>query len=145
MVFKKPSQENQRMSQERRPNMRKPIVQSLLDTDFYKLTMGQLVFLKHKDVPVRYEYTNRTREVRIADWVDVVELRRQLEHVRMLRFQEDELAYLRSLTLSDGRNMFLDEYLKFFQNLQLPDFEVGVVDGQFSMKFSGKWAEAIYW
>ena len=56
-----------------------PIVASLLDLDFYKFTMGQLVYLRYRDVPVRYAFTNRTESVRLADYVDEGELREQLE------------------------------------------------------------------
>ena len=33
-----------------------PIIQSLLDTDFYKFTMGHWVFKRYPNVPVRYAF-----------------------------------------------------------------------------------------
>ena len=37
-----------------------PIIQSLLDSDFYKFTMGHWVFKRYPHVPVRYAFKNRT-------------------------------------------------------------------------------------
>ncbi|PJA63257.1 MAG: nicotinate phosphoribosyltransferase, partial [Candidatus Portnoybacteria bacterium CG_4_9_14_3_um_filter_44_9] len=72
-----------------------PIIQSLLDTDFYKLMMGQLVFKLYADIPVKYAFKNRTKDIRLADIIDETELRRELDHVRTLRFNNSELHYLR--------------------------------------------------
>mgnify|MGYP002653151994 CR=1 FL=1 len=52
-----------------------PIVRSLLDTDFYKLLMLQMIWREHRDVPVTFQVINRTRSVRLADEVDIAALR----------------------------------------------------------------------
>ena len=44
-----------------------PIVRSLLDTDFYKLLMLQMIWREHRDVPVVFQVINRTKTVRLAD------------------------------------------------------------------------------
>ena len=72
-----------------------PIIQSLLDIDFYKFTMGRLVFKRYREVPVRYALQNRTSTVRLAEYVQEHDLRRELDHVRTLRFNNSELHYLR--------------------------------------------------
>lgn len=48
-----------------------PIIRSLLDTDFYKLLMAQTIFRRHRDADVTFGIQNRSRSVRIADFVDV--------------------------------------------------------------------------
>lgn len=121
-----------------------PIIKSLLDVDFYKFTMGQLVFLNYRDVPVTYAFTNRTRSVRLADVIDARELREQLDHVRGLRFNNSELHYLRG-TNEYGDRMFQEDYLEFLRNLKLPEYRLEIRDGDFILEFPGKWAEAIYW
>jgi nicotinate phosphoribosyltransferase len=121
-----------------------PIIQSLLDVDFYKFTMGQLVFLRYRDVPVTYALTNRTRKVRLAETVDEAELRRELDHARELRFNNSELHYLRG-TNEYGDRMFCEDYLQFLRNLQLPEYRLEEVDGSFRLEFEGAWAETIYW
>ncbi len=121
-----------------------PIVASLLDLDFYKFTMGQLVYLRYRDVPVRYAFTNRTESVRLADYVDEGELREQLEHVRTLAFNNSELHYLRG-TNEYGDRMFSEGYLQFLRDLRLPEFELERVGGTFRLEFPGPWSEAVYW
>ncbi|MGH9322464.1 MAG: nicotinate phosphoribosyltransferase [Vicinamibacteria bacterium] len=121
-----------------------PIIESLLDLDFYKFTMGQLVFLKYRDVPVVYSLTNRTRRVRLAEIVDEGELREELDHVRSLRLNHSELHYLRG-TNEYGDRMFSEAYLDFLRGLRLPEYELEEVDGSFRLQFPGPWSEAIYW
>lgn len=51
-----------------------PIVRSLLDTDFYKLLMLQMIWKLYPDVDVTFTLINRTTKVRIADEIDEGEL-----------------------------------------------------------------------
>lgn len=121
-----------------------PIIESLLDIDFYKFTMGQLVFHRYRDVPVKYDFINRTKRVQIADFVDENELRQELDYVRTLRFNKTELHYLRGTNEYQER-MFAEDYLEFLGNLQLPEYRLEKVAGQYKLEFPGKWSEAIYW
>lgn len=121
-----------------------PIITSLLDTDFYKFTMGLLVFLKYPNVPVTYAFKNRTTSISLVDIIDETELREQLEVVRTLRFSKSELHYLRG-TNEYGQRMFTEEYLEFLATLQLPEFYLEKDGGEYRLEFSGKWSEAIYW
>jgi nicotinate phosphoribosyltransferase len=121
-----------------------PIICSLLDMDFYKFTMGQMVFQRYRRVPVKYAFVNRTPSVRIADVVDSGELREELDHARRLRFNNSELHYLRG-TNEYGDRMFQEDYLQFLRELRLPDYELSFQDGQLRLEFAGEWAEAIYW
>ena len=63
-----------------------PIIRSLLDTDFYKLLMLQMIWGLYPDVRATFSLVNRTTRVRIADEIDEKELRDQLDHARTLRF-----------------------------------------------------------
>ena len=71
-----------------------PIVRSLIDTDFYKLLMLQMIWREHRDVPVVFQVINRTKTVRLADEIDIDALREQLDHARTLRFTNKELVWL---------------------------------------------------
>lgn len=121
-----------------------PIIQSLLDIDFYKFTMGQLVFHRRGDVRVTYGLTNRTKRVRLADHLDLGQLREELDHARTLRFSKTDLHYLRG-TNEYGDRMFSEDYLEFLAGLQLPEYDLSADDGQLLVRFSGLWREAIYW
>jgi len=122
----------------------KPIIRSALENDFYKFTMGQLVFNKYKDVPVEFELKNRTKEVKLADVIDEGELRENLDEVGKLKFNKTDIHYLRG-TNEYGDRMFSEEYLQFLENFCFPEYELGKVDGEYSLKFIGKWSEITYW
>ncbi len=57
-----------------------PIIRSLLDTDFYKLLMQQMIWQQYDDVKVEFSLINRTKDRRLADVIDEGELREQLDH-----------------------------------------------------------------
>src|SRR5258705_2303068 len=71
-----------------------PIVRSVLDTDFYKLLMLQMIWGLYRDVNATFSLITRTRSVRIAEEIDETELREQLDHARTLRFAKKEMIWL---------------------------------------------------
>jgi nicotinate phosphoribosyltransferase len=121
-----------------------PIIKSLLDSDFYKFTMGQVIFKRHPDVPVRFALKNRTKGIRLADIIPEQDLRAELDHVRSLHPNKTELHYLRGTNEYSSR-MFCEPYLEFFGQLKLPPYELEKVDGNYKLEFPGRWAEATYW
>ena len=121
-----------------------PIIESLLDTDFYKFTMGQVIFKRYPDVAVRFALKNRTEGIFLADVIPEVDLRAELDHVHSPRFTKTALHYLRG-TNEYGERMFDEPYLEFLGQLRLPPYELKVVDRNYVLEFSGKWAEVMYW
>ena len=57
-----------------------PIVRSLLDTDFYKLLMLQMIWGVYPKVDATFDLINRATRYRLADEIDIEELRDQLDH-----------------------------------------------------------------
>ena len=53
-----------------------PIVRSLLDTDFYKLLMLQMIWGLYPDVEATFSLINRTTTVKLAEEIDESELQR---------------------------------------------------------------------
>ena len=49
-----------------------PIVRSLLDTDFYKLLMLQMIRHLYPDVRATFQLINRSKAVRLADDIDLL-------------------------------------------------------------------------
>src|SRR5205809_24101 len=78
-----------------------PIVRSLLDTDFYKLLMLQMIREFYPDTRTTFSVINRSKLVRLAEIIDEGELRAQLDHARSIRFSKKELIWLAGLRLSD--------------------------------------------
>lgn len=118
--------------------MDKPIIVSLLDTDFYKFTMGQVVFNKFKDVQVKYVFKNRSK-VNLSNFITEYHLRQQLDHVMSLKLNNNEICYLR------GLKIFSEDYLSFLSNLHLPSYNLMYGDDGLSLEFVGPWNSAIYW
>src|SRR5918992_2916440 len=122
-----------------------PIVRSLLDTDFYKLLMGQFIFERYRETRVAFGLHNRTRAVRLADIIPEEELRAQLDHVRSLRFRDNELIWIAGATFYGQQRIFSPAYIEFLRGLSLPDYELSKADGQYVLSFSGRWAETTWW
>ena len=122
-----------------------PIVRSLLDTDFYKLLMVQMIWGLYRDVNVTFSLINRTTSVRIADEIDEGELRAQLDHARTLRFTKKELIWLAGNSFYGRQQIFAPDFLAWLADFQLPDYELEKVDGQYRLNFHGPWAYASMW
>ncbi|OHA87766.1 MAG: nicotinate phosphoribosyltransferase [Candidatus Zambryskibacteria bacterium RIFCSPLOWO2_01_FULL_39_39] len=122
----------------------KPIIESLLDIDFYKLSMGQMIFHRHPKVPVTLSFINRTARVPLAEIVSIGRLREELEHCRTLRFSSQELHYIMG-TYEYEQPMFQLDYINFLKGLALPEFNLEIDGDQLKISFPGDWAEATYW
>ena len=122
-----------------------PVVRTLLDTDFYKLLMLQLIWKRHRDVPVTFGLINRTQSVKLANEIDEGELRAQLDHARTLRFQNNELIWLAGNTFYGKRQMFEPDFMEWLAAFRLPDYELARRDGQYELRFAGPWCETTMW
>jgi len=122
-----------------------PIVRSLLDTDFYKLLMLQLIWRHCADVPLTFSLINRTKTVRLADIVERRELEAQLDHARSLQLSNQERIWLAGNTFYGTEGIFRPDFLVWLSALRLPDYNIEVADGQYELTFSGPWAEVMLW
>lgn len=120
------------------------IIHSLLDIDYYKLTMGQVAFRYFLNVPVAYAFMNRTRGICLPAFVDEDELRAELAGVQTLKFTTDELDFLRE-SAHIPRGLFSEEFLGFLARLRLPDLAVAAEGPTFRIEVEGAWPEAILW
>ncbi|MEE4452162.1 nicotinate phosphoribosyltransferase [Novosphingobium resinovorum] len=122
-----------------------PIVRSLLDTDFYKLLMLQMIRHIHPDVHATFSLINRTRSVRLADVIDEAELRAQLDHARTVRFAKKELIWLAGNTFYGKQQMFAPDFIAWLSDFSLPEYELRKVDGQYELRFEGPWTHTTMW
>ena len=122
-----------------------PIVRSLLDTDFYKLLMLQMIWGLYRDRRVTFSVMNRTTRVRLADEIDEQELRDQLDHARSLRLTKKESIWLAGNTFYGQRQIFSPDFLAWFNDFRLPDYDLRRQDGQFVLTFEGRWTETTMW
>ena len=122
-----------------------PIVRSLLDTDFYKLLMLQMIRHLYPDVQATFALINRTRTVRLADDIDEGELRAQLDHARTVRFSKKELIWLAGNSFAGQQRIFGPDFIAWLADFRLPDYELARVDGQFELRFAGPWTHTTMW
>jgi nicotinate phosphoribosyltransferase len=116
------------------------IIQSLLDTDLYKFTMMQVVLHHFPGAMVEYRFKCRTPEVDLAAYAP--EIRRELRHLCSLRFQREELDYLRGLRFMKGD--FVD-LLRLFQLDEgfIRIEETPQVSGGLDITIRGPWLHTI--
>ncbi|MGV3550318.1 nicotinate phosphoribosyltransferase [Rhizobium sp.] len=122
-----------------------PIVRSLLDTDFYKLLMLQMIWKLHPDVHTTFSVINRTKKVLLAEEIDEHELRDQLDHARELRFTKKEMIWLAGNTFYGRKQIFEPEFLSWLADFQLPEYQLEKKDGQYELTFAGRWSETTMW
>ena len=107
-----------------------PIVISLLDTDLYKFNMNQVIFHKHTNLSGQYYFKCRNEGVVFTpEMVD--EIKAQIDHLCSLRFNNEELDYMRSIRFI--KNDYV-EFLRLWHPMRdyvkvdlLPDGELSVV------------------
>jgi nicotinate phosphoribosyltransferase len=122
-----------------------PIIRSLLDTDFYKLMMLQMIWGLYRDVPVTFSLINRTAQVRVADEVDEHELRAQLDHARTVRFTKKEMIWLAGNSFYGRAQIFDPKFLAWLADFALPEYELARGDGQYVLHFAGPWTQTTMW
>lgn len=94
-----------------------PIIESLLDIDFYTLTMAQLLFHSHANITGTYKYKCRSKHSNgIPDGADpkrfLAFFREELQHYGSLSFSEAELSALKAT----GR--FQDSFLMYLKHFK---------------------------
>ncbi len=95
------------------------IINSLLETDAYKFSMGQAIYHQFSDYKTTWTFKCRNKDVHFtSEMVD--EIIEQLKAYCSLRFTEDELQYLDSITWIKGSYV---DFLRLWQ----PRFEDFVI------------------
>jgi nicotinate phosphoribosyltransferase len=122
-----------------------PIARTLLDTDFYKLLMLQMIWKLHGRRRVAFQLINRATEVRLADIVDERELVDQLDHARSLRLAKNELIWLAGNTFYGKKQIFEPDFMEWLRDFRLPEYELTRRDGQYELRFEGLWTGTTMW
>lgn len=92
-----------------------PIINSLLETDLYKFSMGQAIYHQFPSYMTTWTFKCRNKDVFFTTEM-VEEIKEQLKTYCQLRFTEDELAYLGKI------KWFKPSYINFLRLWQ-PRFE----------------------
>lgn len=119
-----------------------PVIQSILDTDAYKLYMQQAIFHHYLDVYVVAEFHCRTLED-LRPYRS--QIQSQINQMSALRLSQDEYDYL--ATLDIFQTDYLDYLRQYSFNPNQVEMSEGKVDGQdqLTIKITGSWLDAILW
>ena len=112
------------------------IVQNLLDTDFYKLTMMQAVLHNYPNAEVEWEFRCRNDED-LTPYL--AEIRYQIEQLADISITADQLAFLERIPfIKPDFTRFLSLFRFNLRYLQL-----GIEDGQLCVRLRGPWLHVI--
>ncbi|MDH4402458.1 MAG: nicotinate phosphoribosyltransferase [Burkholderiaceae bacterium] len=115
------------------------VIKSLLDTDLYKFTMMQVVLHHFPAAQVEYRYKCRTQGVNLRPFLD--EIRQEIHALCQLRFEPNELDYLKSL------RFIKSDFIDFLGLFHLPEkcIEVseGELPGEIAISVKGSWLHTI--
>jgi len=112
------------------------IINSLLDTDLYKLTMQQAVLHKFPASDVEFKFKCRNKDIDLRSIS--AKIKEEIKNLCSLRFKNEELDYLRSI-----RYMKKD-YVDFLRIFQLNEEYIHIKDdNEFSLKIAGPWLHTI--
>jgi len=118
-----------------------PIIGSLLDTDLYKFTMGQVVLHQFADFNVKYKFKCRNPGIVFTDKM-VEMIKEQVKMFCMLRLDTQEVAYLKTIRFL--KSSFV-EFLKMYQP-NMEHFKMDhLPDGSLDITIEGPWFSTIYW
>jgi len=115
-----------------------PILQSLLDTDAYKLHMQQAVFHLYDEVIVTAEFRCRGDDL-LGIYADAV--REQIGFMQHLELSPEEFSWLKGLPF------FKADYLNWLHQFRFDPSQVEVTNnqGHLDIRLTGPWREVILW
>lgn len=111
------------------------IINSLLETDLYKFSMGQAIYHQFSDYKTTWTFKCRNKDVFFTPEM-VEEIRSQIKAYCELEFNEEELEYLNSIKWIKGSYV---DFLRIW-NPRYDDFEIGT-DSEcgLSIEVKGTW------
>lgn len=114
--------------------------------DFYKLTMGDVIYNKHPDADVTFTLKNRDIDYPLSQYVSADALQLRLDAIRGRGFSTEEITYYGGLLAQNGDARFTAEYLDHLANVYLPDVSIGHNElGDLAVSSCGAWADVSLW
>jgi len=99
----------------------KQIINSLLETDMYKLSMGQAIYHQFPDYKTTWSFKCRNKDVHFtAEMLE--EIRNQIKAYCDLRFTKEELEYIDKITWIKGSYVdFLERWKPRYDDFEITD------------------------
>ena len=111
------------------------IIISLLETDMYKMSMGQAIYHQFSDYKTTWSFKCRNEDVHFTQEM-VEEIKRQIQLYCNLRFSEEDLEYLHNIKWIKGSYV---DFLRLWQP-RYEDFEITTnADCGLAIETRGTW------
>lgn len=121
------------------------LIDSLLDTDMYKLTMQQAMFHKYTSAMTRWAFKCRDGSG-FPDGVSKIEyleaLNKSIDHLCTLRYRSDELGFLANVRSKAENRIFKDDFIEYLRMFQLNRQYINAAidrDGDLVIELLGPW------
>lgn len=116
------------------------MVYSLLDNDFYKLTMAQCVFHNFPNVSVEYDLSIRSKDIDLRPFKEEIE--REIIQLDSLMLHPTEYNYLRSIRFLSKD--FVD-WFKLFKFNTTEHIVLTEEDNNLKLTIKGNWLDTIFY
>lgn len=116
-----------------------PIIKSILDTDWYKITMGQVVFHKFPDAVAKYKFINRGKTQFPEGFAEA--LRKEVNAMGKLRLSYKEIDWL------DSNWCMGMDYVSYLADFRFKPKQVIINQNSVELEVGveGPWKETIFW
>jgi len=118
----------------------KPIIESILDTDLYKLSMQQVVLHQYPDVSSEYIFKCRDKGVKLGFLAD--QIQEEVNAMADIALTELEEDYCK-----ESLTFLSPDYIDYLKKYRFNPWEVKInnVDGDLDIRTKGPWVSAILW
>lgn len=115
--------------------------------DYYKLTMGNVIYEQHPDAEVTFTLKNRNHAQPLSEYISSSELQARLDMIRSTGFSSEEIAYFVGLKAQNGEARFTPEYLEHLANVELPPVNIATdpESGDLAVDTTGPWTDVSLW
>lgn len=114
-----------------------PFLKSLLDTDYYKFTQGQLIFNNFSTIITEHVFINRNNYQDFTPFI--AEIKDTIKQLCDLKIKKDEIIFLKS------QQVFKDSYIEFLRLLHLNAEHIIIENNDnFTLKIQGPFYLTIF-
>lgn len=115
--------------------------------DYYKLTMGDVIYERHPDAEVTFTLKNRNSAQPLSEYVIPDALQARIETIRNNGFSDEEIAYLAGLQAQNSEARFTPAYLDHLATLEMPavDISIDPTTGDLAVDTTGPWTDVSLW
>lgn len=115
------------------------MIHSLLDSDLYKFTMGQVFFKKYKNIDAAYSFICRNKDINLSFLRQQIE--EEVKRLGEIKISEAELSYLKTL------GFFENDYLNYLKDFKLnpENVQISTENEKLQIRVTGKMVDVSPW